>query len=650
MSTGGLQDLRREHYAELPEPKKEPEKVQHVIADQYMKTLEQYIDRLSDHVRKIQDEELAVTNQFSAALLSLQTKSHEKRRTREDVARDVYQKKISKIRDKRKKYREMLYDAHAERKKLIDSMQIQKDEDDILRRKLAKLNALNAGETSREQRRTALVDWFAVVFAILQLALIIIYALVADYRASAGDATSASCADYAGRLRPVAPHYQFYTDVALFALVGFGFVMTFLRKYQYSAIGYTLLVVAFAFQWTIVVAHFFRMAAQQRFSDFVLDQQDLLVGMYGAIVVLISYGAVLGVLSAVQLLFVALVEVVVYGINVWLATRYLWTYQNALTPFDEATGTGGVPTLAGPWHAFGLGGDAAHVHVFGAYFGLALAIPLSKRVAARGRGHDDRASSYTSDMFAMVGTVFMFVLWPSFNAALAPSAVQHRVVVNTVLSLCSSVVFAFLGSRVFRGGKFDMIDIQNATLSGGVGIGSAAALLVSPGSAMIIGAVCAVLSTLGYAYVSPLLAKRGVVDTRGVHNAHGIPGLVGAVASVVSIAIAYDTSPFVYGQRLDELFPQGATTAAWHLASLLVTLLLAIPSGLVLGLVLAGCTSPTRRLYSDEVAWRVSGDFELSSTEDDDDGGSGGGGGGGGGGGAAGGAAGGQRRVRAPRA
>ena len=48
-------------------------------------------------------------------------------------------------------------------------------------------------------------------------------------------------------------------------------------------------------------------------------------------------------------------------------------------------------------------------------------------------------------------------------------------------------VFAFLGSRVFRGGKFDMADIQQATLAGGVGISSSAALLISPGAAMIIG-------------------------------------------------------------------------------------------------------------------------------------------------------------------
>ena len=121
------------------------------------------------HVRRIQDEELAVTNQFSLALSSLATKSHEKRRMREDVAREVYQKKIAKIREKRKRYREMMYDALAERKKLIDSMQIQKDEDDILRRKLAKLSALSASETSREQRKTSAADKFAWLFIVLQV-------------------------------------------------------------------------------------------------------------------------------------------------------------------------------------------------------------------------------------------------------------------------------------------------------------------------------------------------------------------------------------------------------------------------------------------------------------------------------------------------
>jgi predicted metal-dependent RNase len=158
-------------------------KVKHeILGDKYMDALERYINQLSQHVRKIQDEELMVTNQFSLALSSLQTKAHDKRRMREDVAREVYQKKIAKIREKRKRFREMLYDAQSERKKLIDSMQIQKDEDDILRRKLAKLSALTA---SRDVARAAPDVQVRQVRAALRAAagrcLFIIYGLAFDF-------------------------------------------------------------------------------------------------------------------------------------------------------------------------------------------------------------------------------------------------------------------------------------------------------------------------------------------------------------------------------------------------------------------------------------------------------------------------------------
>jgi ammonium transporter Rh len=605
MST--VRDLRREHFSDLPEPVPETKVKHEILGDKYMDALERYINQLSQHVRKIQDEELMVTNQFSLALSSLQTKSHDKRRMREDVAREVYQKKIAKIREKRKRFREMLYDAQSERKKLIDSMQIQKDEDDILRRKLAKLSALTAAETSREQRQTSKFDKFALLFMLLQVMLFIIYGLAFDFSA---DATSynARGAPGSGSVQPVAPIYQFFTDIMLMAVVGFGFLFAFLRKYSYSAIGFTLLTVAFAFQWGVIVMNFLNalvfnsLIAPDTFEwhNVRLSQVDLLVGMYATITVLISFGAVLGVVSAFQLLIIAFFEIILYACNILLGSR-LQLYS------------------AQPWSTFGFGGDSTYVHVFGAYFGLALAVPLGLRVKRHGKGKDDNADSYNSDMFAMIGTVFLWVHWPSFNAALVPAELQHRVIVNSVLALCASCVFAFLGSRVFRGGKFDMSDIQSATLAGGVGIGNGAAVVVGPGSALIIGAVAAIVSTLGSAYAAPLLAKTGVIDTRGVHNMHGLPGLIGTLSSIVAIAIAFNDNEdgTVFGSDLNKLFPLGQVTAAWQLLELVFTLAIAIVGGLTLGGLLALCTSPKKRLFSDDAHWRVPADYEAFVDEDE---------------------------------
>ena len=48
----------------------------------------------------------------------------------------MFLKRVTDIREKRKQFREMLYDSLQERKKLWDSMQVQRDDDEIIRRKV----------------------------------------------------------------------------------------------------------------------------------------------------------------------------------------------------------------------------------------------------------------------------------------------------------------------------------------------------------------------------------------------------------------------------------------------------------------------------------------------------------------------------------
>lgn len=47
-------------------------------------------------------------------------------------------------------------------------------------------------------------------------------------------------------------------------------------------------------------------------------------------------------------------------------------------------------------------------------------------------------------------------------------------------------------------GKFSMEDIQNATLAGGVAVGSSSDLVIGPNFAMVIGLIAGLVSVMGF--------------------------------------------------------------------------------------------------------------------------------------------------------
>ena len=89
------------------------------------------------------------------------------------------------------------------------------------------------------------------------------------------------------------------------------------------------------------------------------------------------------------------------------------------------------------------------------------------------------------------------MFWPSFNSALAEGATQQRTQINTVLAISGSVMSSMHLSKLWHG-KLEMELILNATLAGGVAIGSASDLVTAPWAAILVGYLGGALSSLGF--------------------------------------------------------------------------------------------------------------------------------------------------------
>lgn len=253
-----------------------------------------------------------------------------------------------------------------------------------------------------------------------------------------------------------------------------------------------------------------------------------------------------------------------------------------------------------------------YVHAFGAYFGLAVSFALQRN---REVESDNESSSYSSDIFSMIGTLFLFCFWPSFNAGTAVGDGRLRAIVNTYISICASVILTFIISAFVGKGKEEIIHIQNATLAGGVAIGTISDKNVDLFGAMLVGSIAGAVSTLGYKYLLHLLKKIRIHDTCGVHNLHGMPGVISGLAGIVLAAMPWRS---LYTENLSDkclgggLERTAAVQAGYQCAGLILVLSTAIVGGLLTGLFLRLpiFASPDNDSYFDDsLNWHVPQDF-----------------------------------------
>jgi ammonium transporter Rh len=192
----------------------------------------------------------------------------------------------------------------------------------------------------------------------------------------------------------------------------------------------------------------------------------------------------------------------------------------------------------------------------------------------------------------LIGTAFLWIYWPSFvaGAAQADSDQQQRAIVNTIMALSSSTVATFwLTSLLSKNGRMRPVDIQNATLAGGVAIGCTANLTTSVFGAIMIGIFAGLVSTAGYNILQPWLEiNLGLHDTCGIHNLHAMPSVIGAFASVILAGYKGDD----YRHHDSAIYGQNSDSQWWRqLVGIVLCITFAITAGLTVGWLLRKITS-----------------------------------------------------------
>ena len=120
-----------------------------------------------------------------------------------------------------------------------------------------------------------------------------------------------------------------------------------------------------------------------------LSIESLIAGDFGAGVAMITFGGVLGRANLQQLFFLVFWEMIFFGLNEGLCVSQFYVKD--------------------------IGGSMI-VHTFGAYFGCAATYFFQPDRAGKS---NNATSSYQSEMIAVIGSIFLWMFWPSFNGALA---------------------------------------------------------------------------------------------------------------------------------------------------------------------------------------------------------------------------------------
>ena len=199
-------------------------------------------------------------------------------------------------------------------------------------------------------------------------------------------------------------------------LLGFGFLMVVVRGHGYSSITATLLAVSTAIPVYMLIKSFMGEGSALSIDAFMWAE-------FAAASLLIAIGAPLGRLTMDQYLLMGALFIPVYLFNEWLILE-----SGMFTGFQDT-------------------GGSVVIHAFGAYFGLGLVATTAKKF----ENGPSCESDSVSNQFSLLGSLVLWVFWPSFTSAVASPERVVLTAINTVFALAGATIATYICSKLIRG-------------------------------------------------------------------------------------------------------------------------------------------------------------------------------------------------------
>lgn len=316
-----------------------------------------------------------------------------------------------------------------------------------------------------------------------------------------------------------------------FMTIMIAFLMMFIKKYEWGVIVAVLLSVAVSFVTYVYIETFC--------FEGIWWAEVNVQGIVCGITCSIGIGVFVGTIKYYQYIIVG----IFFGASYWLVE---WVVLSG----DVISG------VVDP-------GGAITVHMFAAYWGLAVASVIrEKRVC----GAEFKYTTHSVN-WVWLASVVLWILWPSFVTAYWTAEVATIGMAACLMAGLGSIVSAFILESLLKKPKFDPVIYTFALLGGCIGI-SCALFLVGPWWAFLIGVISGVVSVLSFHFLHPVFTRLlGINDIMGVHNLHGVCSWVSVVSGLIACYV--------------KDFP-----GIWTLYGALISFGIAICTGLVLGVIL----------------------------------------------------------------